>query len=231
MQSLHEGHRKRMKERFLQSGLEAFETHNILELLLFYGIPRKDTNEIAHRLEKAFGSFSNVLDAPFEELIKIEGMGESAAILLKLIPAVCREYMDDKYSIGTIINSTERAGEFLIPKFIGRNNEIVYIICLDNKCKVINSMIAFEGSVNAASVSVRNLVEIALRSNATSVIIAHNHPSGIAIPSFEDIETTQKLIKAFDTVEIKLLDHIIIAEHDFVSLADSGQFSNMFGAK
>ena len=119
----HKGHRDRLKKRFLQSGIDDFEDHNKLELLLFYAIPQKDTNPIAHELLDTFGSLSNVLDAPFEELIKVKGISESSAVLLKLIPPLSRSYLNDKYKNGFVINSTEQAGEFLMPKFIGLTTE------------------------------------------------------------------------------------------------------------
>ncbi len=208
--------------------MDDFEDHNILELLLFYSIPQKDTNPIAHALLDAFGSLSNVLDAPYEELVKVKGISENSASLLKLIAPLSRAYLDDKYKNGHVINSTEQAGEFLLPKFIGRTNEAAYLLSLDNKSKVINCSKIIEGNVNAVAISIRKIVELALKDNATACIVAHNHPLGLAIPSNDDIDTTLKIKEVLETLNIQLLDHIIVAEDDFVSLADSGAFDPSF---
>ncbi|HCC34135.1 MAG TPA: hypothetical protein DEQ02_00250 [Ruminococcaceae bacterium] len=226
----HEGHRDRLRERFLKEGLDSFEKHNILELLLFYSIARRDTNETAHRLIGAFGSLSAVLDAPYEELVKIKGISENTACLLKMIPGLSRAYQDDKYNSGElIVNSTEAAGDYLLHKYIGINHEVTSLLSMDGKGAVRNWSVVSEGSVNAAEVSTRKVVEIALRHNATSVIIAHNHPSGIALPSRQDIATTEKLVKALDAVGIFLVDHIILADGDYVSMADSESLKDIFG--
>lgn len=221
---IHGGHRRRLKQRFLHEGLDRFEPHNILELLLFYTIPRRDTNELAHTLLNTFGSLSAVFDAPYDELVKIEGIGTSTAEMIKMIPDLTRRYLDDKYSEGCILNSTEASGRFLLTKFVAHSNEIVYLVCLDNKCRVLHAGVVFEGTVNAASISIRRIIEVALRNNATAVIIAHNHPNGIAVPSPEDLETTKQISTALLLVGIRLIDHLIFASNDYVSLADSSQF-------
>ncbi len=218
---IHEGHRERMKRRFLESGLDSFSDHNILELLLFYAVPRRDTNVLAHRLMDKFGSLSVVLDAPVEELATVAGVGQGAATYLKLFSQVARIYFNDKMKDGILLDSSEKVGQYLIPKYIGIPNEIVLLVCLDSKCKVIGCTTVMEGSVNATQVSVRKIVETAVRSNASSVIISHNHPSGLAIPSREDLQTTEKIKQALLLINITLLDHIIVADNDWVSLRDS----------
>ncbi len=218
---IHEGHRERMKRRFLENGLDSFSDHNILELLLFYAVPRRDTNILAHRLMDKFGSLSAVLDAPVEELATVLGVGKGAATYLKLFSQVARIYFNDKMKDGILLDSSEKVGQYLIPKYIGIPNEIVLLVCLDSKCKVIGCTTVMEGSVNATQVSVRKIVETAVRSNASSVIISHNHPSGLAIPSREDLQTTEKIKQALLLINITLLDHIIVADNDWVSLRDS----------
>jgi len=218
---MHEKHRQRVRERFKKESLDNFSDHNVLEFLLFHSIPRRDTNETAHRLMNAFGSLSGVLEAPIEELCKIDGIGENSAILINLIPQICRRYLDDKHDVGEIIDSTEKAGGFFMHKYIGRKDEMVSMLCLDNKCRVQHWVVVSEGTVNAAEVSVRKVLEHALRQSATSVIVCHNHPSGLALPSGEDLVTTRKIEDALASVGINLMDHIIIADNDFISLADS----------
>ena len=222
--SMHTGHRARLKAQFLQSGLDALTDIQVLELLLFYANPRRDTNPIAHRLLNQFGSLSAVLDAPPELLGKVSGVGENAALLLHLVPCVCRRYLIDRASYEQILDSTEKAGAFLVPYFFGARDEMVYLLCLDAKCKVLDCRMLSVGGVNTASVSVRKIVEAALACNATSVVLAHNHTSGIALPSKEDEATTRQIRTALDAVGILLADHIIVADDDFVSMADSGFF-------
>lgn len=219
--AMHDGHRQRLKDRFLREGIDNFEDHNILELLLFFGIPRRDTNALAHSLMEKFGTLSGVFEAPFEELCKVKGMTQSAAFLISMVPQLSRKYLDDKYKAGQILNSTEKVGKFLLHKYVGRKDEMVSMICMDNKCRVLYWGIVSEGSVNAAEVSIRKIVQSALTQNSSNVIIAHNHPNGLAIPSSQDIKTTEKIKAALSAVGINLLDHIIIADDDFVSISES----------
>ena len=225
--SIHDGHRERMKARFLQHGLENFDEHNVLEILLFYSLPRVDVNPIAHALMSRFGSLASVFDAPIEELEKVEGVGRNTALLIKLIPQISRRYLMSKSSSEEILNSTKKAGSFLIPRYYAERDEVVYMICLDAKCKVLCCRLMTRGSVNSADISIRKIVEVALLHNATSVIISHNHTSGIALPSVEDKETTRKIYFSLKAVDISLTDHIIVADSDYVSFADSGFFNSL----
>ena len=222
--SIHDGHRERMKKRFIEHGLENFDDHSVLELLLFYALPRADVNPIAHKLIDKFGSLAAVFDAPTDELAKVTGLSANSALLIKLIPQISRRYLMSRSSFEDILDSTEKAGRYLLPYFFAERDEIVYMICLDAKCKVLNCKLLFRGSVNSASVSIRKIVENALLYNSTSVIIAHNHTSGIALPSHEDKLTTRRIESALRTVDIVLAVHIIAADDDFVSMADNGFF-------
>lgn len=221
---VHDGHRKRLKQRFLSEGLDSFEDHNILELLLFYALPRSDTNEIAHRLLEQFKSLSGVFDAPLEELCKIKGISEHSATLIKLIPRLTSAYHTDKSKDIKIISSTNAAGKFFVPRFYGKQNEEVHVMLLDDKKKVIKCEKVFEGTVNSTPITVKKVVAMAVNSNATGVILAHNHPGGIALPSKSDLRATEKIYRALELINIQLCDHIIVADDDFVSLADSGSF-------
>lgn len=220
--SIHDGHRHRLKERFLNEGLDNFDEIQVLELLLFYCIPRQDTNPLAHRLLDHFGSLAQVLDATPAELEKIPGMGHNAATFLTLITAAGRYYQVNRAVNTVILPTTERCGEYLAPFFYGRRNETVFLLCLDAKCKVLCCKELGEGSVNSAGVPVRRIVETALGANATSVVLAHNHPSGLALPSGDDVQSTLRVAAALAAVEITLADHIIVADDDFVSLSQSG---------
>ncbi len=225
-EKLHRGHRQRMKKRFLEHGLENFDDHNVLELLLFYALPQGDVNPTAHALIKKFGKLSAVFDAPTEELMEVTGVGENAATLIKLLPQVSRRYQisrsiseDDIY-----LTNSKKAGAYIIPYFYGECEEAIYIVCLDAKCKVISCKMLLRGEVNSANVSIRKIVEFALANKATNVILAHNHPSGVALPSREDEITTTRISEALKAVDITLADHIVVADEDFVSMSDNGFF-------
>lgn len=218
--SIHNGHRNRIKQKFLEHGFQGFHPHEILEFLLFYSTPRRDTNPIAHELIEHYGDISSVFDAPFEELIKIKGVTENSATLIKSIPYFSRVYLESSHK-NFILDSTDACGKYLIPKFIGRTDETVIIVLLDNKLSVINAKVLNEGSVNNTHIDVRKIVEHCIKHNASSVILSHNHPSGVALPSSADIHTTLKIKTTLQAIGIRLLDHIVVAGDDFVSMADS----------
>lgn len=224
---IHDGHRERLRNRFLQQGLSGFEPINVLELLLFFSHRRRDTNEIAHHLLDRFGSFSGVLDAPYEALCQVEGIGPMSACLIKLVAACTKYYVDDKNKLGTVISSTSLAGEFLVPKFVGSCNEEVYALLLDDKRKVLRCTKLFEGTVNMVPIVVKKIISEVVNVNATAVILAHNHPGGIALPSREDKMTTQRLATVLDELNVQLLDHIIVSDNDFISMRDSGMLDAM----
>ena len=221
---MHDGHRQRMRERYLREGLDHFSDIQVLEFLLYFTIKRRDTNPIAHALLQRFGTLSQVLEAPVDELQKVDGIGPESAMLLHFSTALGRYYVVNRAMQNKVLSSTEKCGEFLIPFFQGRRNETVYLLCLDAKCKLLCCREVGEGSVNSAGVSPRRVVEIALSANATTVILAHNHPSGIAVPSAEDVQTTYRMANALDAVEIILADHIIVADGDYTSMAQSGYY-------
>lgn len=221
-EDIHKLHRQRMRKRFREEGLDHFSDIQVLELLLFYSIPRQDTNELAHRLVKHFGSLSQVLDATVEELVKVEGIGESSALFLNLINQVGRYYLINRSSHVTILSTLEKCAEYMVPFFYGRRNETVFLLCLDAKCKVLCCKELGEGSVNSANISIRKIVETALGVNATTVVLAHNHPSGVALPSDEDVQTTCRVAQALRCVEVQLADHIVVADDDYISMAQSG---------
>ena len=219
---IHDGHRQRVYDRFLKEGLDSFSPHNVLEMLLFYSIPRADTNEIAHRLIERFGSLAAVFDAPESELTKVTGVGERSAVLIKMIPQLARYYMTDK-TADVIITGSRQAGEYLLPRYVGRTVETVMVVCLDNKSKVINTVIVHEGNINVSEVSIQAIASVALQSKASAIIIAHNHPDGIALPSNDDITTTKVICRTLAALNVRVVDHIIVGDNDFVSMLDSGK--------
>ena len=222
--SIHDGHRQRLRERFLREGLDNFTDIQVLELLLFYCIPRQDTNPIAHALLDHFGSLAQVLEAPAEALCKVSGIGQSAAVLLSMILPVNRAYERNRAENIQILSRVEECGAYLVPHFHGRRNETVFLLCLDAKCKVLGLKEMGEGSVNSAGVPIRRIVETALGMNASTVVLAHNHPSGLALPSGEDVQGTYRVAAALNAVDIALADHIVVADGDYVSMALSGLY-------
>ena len=222
---IHDGHREKMRQRFMTGGLDAFADHEILELLLYYAIPRRDTNPIAHALMERYGSLPAVLAAPMEDLKRTEGIGESAAVLLHLVPQVCRRARLAQVEEDQVLNSSERAGASLLECFDGESREVIYQLCLDRKGKLLACKRLGEGSVASADLGVRRLVENAILTGASAVILAHNHPSGVALPSDGDYTATMRVRAALNAIGIELADHIIVADGDFVSMADSGYLS------
>lgn len=220
----HKEHRQRVKKRFLGEGLDHFSELHALELLLFYAIPQKDTNELAHALLDHFGNLHQVLTAPPEQLMQVKGVGEHVAILLSLVKGISQKYLIGQEEAGVPLNTMEACGKYLMDRFVGRRDETVMLLCLDAKRLPLCCRIVSQGSVNAAEVSVRKVVEAALAVNATTVVLAHNHPSGIAVPSMEDIITTRRMGAALDAVGVILEDHIVVAGREYVSLRDSNYY-------
>lgn len=213
---MHEEHRQRLKNRFLKEGLDNFEPHNALELLLFFSIPQKDVNETAHELINRFGSFSKVLDADFDELITVPGIKEHSATLIKLIPSLARYYANDQSKPGLILNTLDKVGNYLVNKYIGATVETVYLLMLDNKFSLIGCEKMFEGSVNSAHLDYSPLVQKAVGKKASMVVLSHNHPGGVPYPSSDDKNTTMNVELAFDMFGIKLLDHVVVAGKRFL---------------
>lgn len=218
---LHDGHRERKRVQFRQHGLDGFADHEVLELLLYYAIPRRDTNETAHRLLQKFGTLQNVFNAPAEELSRVEGMGEGAALFLTLLPAVYRRTMR---STGPekVLNSVEKCGRYFLSLLAQERQETLYQLCLDAKGKLLTCRCISRGSVAASPVQVRQVVENALYAGASAIILAHNHPSGVALPSQQDVLVTRQIQEALAPLNIRLADHIVVADSDYVSMAESG---------
>lgn len=222
--SIHNGHRQRLMDRFRENGLDEFNSIQALELLLFFSIPRRDTNELAHVLLDRFGSISRVMDASVEELMEVPGVGLNTATLLRLVKEAGRFYQVDRVKRDSLLQTMDDCARYLMPYFMGKQREMVYLLCLDAGCNAIACREVGEGDVNVAVISPRRVVEVALAEKASSVVLAHNHPSGVAIPSQEDVAVTRRLASALASVDVVLLDHLIVAENDYVSLVQSKLF-------
>lgn len=227
MPSEHTGHRQRMKERFMHTHFDGFEDHQILEMILFYVYPRTDTNPLAHRLLNTFGSLSAVFEAPVDTLISA-GLTPNAATFITMLPDISRVYLNDRNNNTSKIIDFERLGEFFIPKFIGRDEEAMILLLADAKGKEIYSGVVSKGSFHASEAPVRKIIDLAMRYNATTAAIAHNHPSGVALPSRADIKATATIFQALNLIGVLLYDHIIVSDDDFVSLRESNLCDDIF---
>lgn len=220
---LHMGRRMRLRERFLREGLSSFADHEALELLLFYAIPRGDTNKIAHRLMKHFGRLSAVFDARVSDLQQVPGIGQQAAVLIHSLPAMMRRYHCDRIMRDApILNSAQAVSDYLRPLMAGRTREVFYVLCLDSRLRVKFPAQISEGTVKDAYVHPRKVVEAALAHHASAVVLAHNHPSGHLQPSQADHSLTKQLVSALAVIDIDVLDHVIIADDDSYSFAEMG---------
>ncbi len=223
----HSGHRDRLRERFMTNSLAGFAPHEVLELLLFYAIPRRDTNALAHALIDRFGSFDRVLEAPAEELMQVPGIGRHCAVLLNTVFACFRYYNQSKQRSRFVATSTAAVMEYVQSLYFGETAEVCYLLCFDMRMRLLCCTAVTRGSLNAAAVSVRNVVEIATRSRAHSVILVHNHPGGVAMPSQEDISTTRRIMQALHSIGIPLDDHLIVSDDQVRSLSQAGIIAQM----
>jgi len=225
---MHEDHRKRVRQRFVSAGLQSFPPHNVLELLLFYSIPRQDTNEIAHRLMNHFGSLTGVLDAPMEELCKVKGIGENSATHIMLVAQLAKRYFAEQAKEKKSFASSAALHTYAISLFAGEKNESAFMLCLNNACQLLHCSQVSLGTKYAVSLDNRTLLETAFRYNATKVVLAHNHSNGLASPSKNDISRTESAMKLFSDVQIQLLDHLIVAGGECFSMASHPKFSRIF---
>ena len=216
--NLHSEHRKRMKARFLEQGLENFNDHEKLEFLLYYALPRMDTNPIGHELINEFGSLSGVFDASIEDLCRVKGISEHTAILIKMIPQLARAYMCDLERERKTLGSFRAAGEYFSARFIGSSTEEFYVAYLDNSMRIIDCVHMSDGDINSTQVSTRKLISKALSTKASCVIMAHNHPGGVAIPSNNDLNVTNSCRMALEMSGVKLVEHYVVAGENYVGI-------------
>lgn len=225
----HTGHRARVRARFLREGLDSFEEHNALELLLFYAIPQRDTNELAHKLINTFGSLSAVFDASAESLMQVGGISENTAVLIKLIPAMYGKYTRSKKNPDTLfLRSAEAAGEYFTSLFAGKSTEHFYAVCMNHKCKVLKTVLISDGTARETQINTRKLLEAAVHTGASNMLLAHNHPEGVAAPSVADVDETNKLFHMLKNAQVKLNDHFIISGDEWFSMASAKKFAFIF---
>ncbi len=217
---LHKGHRKRVRDRYIESGLDSFEPHQIVELLLFYCIPMKDTNELAHKMIKEFGTFHNLLEAHPLEIVKRCGVSENVAVLISLIPSLSRRYLTSKWDKKVSLANSTIAGKFAVSFFTGRTVEHFYIFCLDVQKNLLYPALIAKGSLSEAPIYPREIVAAVLNHQASCIILAHNHPGGLLSASRSDIEATKLIKNVLEPINVDVLDHIIVAGEGYYSFAE-----------
>ena len=223
---VHAGHRQRIKDRFLAGGLEVFSDHEVFELILFYAIPRRDVNEISHRLIETFGSYKGVFDADYEDLCAVEGIGENAAILIKLMSESFRRYAFDDIKDVYYYDSIKKIGDYAVKLYIGVSVEKLYLMLLDNNMKLLDTVMLAEGNINNVGASIRTICEKALRKNATTIVLIHNHPGGKPYPSDEDRRLSNYFREFLKTFEITLYEHIIVSGRFFYPVFEGEVYEN-----
>ncbi len=224
----HDGHRQRMKDRLLRDGLGGFADHEVFEMLLYYAQPYRDTNELGHRLVERFGSLVGVLEADYADLIHVDGVTPHMATLLVLGGQLARRYAREQYAVGRLLYTTEDYGNCVLPWFIGEKVESVVLVSMDNRCRLLNTTRIFVGSVNATQFNFRRLVRQALQDNATQIVLAHNHPSGHACFSQADVNTTVQCIRLLEPLQVRVLDHLVVSQDDYVSMASTPELAHLF---
>ncbi len=213
--SLHSGHRQRLKDKYVKSGAEGLSDHELLELLLYYAIPQRNTNDISHELIDRCGSLEGVFNADIDYITKTKNVKTNTAILLSLVRDLNKRINLAQCRSGEVFDSLSKVGGYLMNYYIGIQNEKVIVMLLDNSMHLIKTEMLYEGSVNSAHMDQRKLATLALLNNASCVILAHNHPNGLAIPSSEDRMTTKNADAALSAIGVTLLEHIIVGSSNY----------------
>lgn len=227
---IHENHRERVRDEFLANGFSLkTPPHKILEMLLFYSIPRKDTNEIAHKLLEKFGSIEAVLDATPEELMTVEGIGKNTAAFFKLMKFSTNFYINEKKNgKREKLNDYSQICDYVVNKYLGFTKECIGVTSFDSKGSIIDFDIIAEGDVSEVGIPIRKVMETIIKRNAVAIVLSHNHPNGFPFPSKEDVVFTAKLRDATNHINVTLIDHLIISEKDYVSMRSSVEYSGIF---
>lgn len=220
---IHEGHRQRMRERYLAEGSENFSDVNLIEMLLYTTIARGDTNPIAHALMERFGSISAILEAPEEELVKVAGVGVKTAELLTLIPGICRAfYQDQRNPRYGVFHDDSMLYDYIVSRFIGYDEEHILLLLINASGRMKYCNVIAKGSFSMVNLDVRQIAVLCVKCHCQRVVLAHNHPSGYTLPSREDILVTRSIRKTLQSFSIELYDHVIVSGVSYESLRESG---------
>lgn len=226
--NIHRNHRQKVRERYYVSGFRGMPAHNVLEMLLFFGIPYKDTNPIAHELIEHFGSFSGVFEAKRTDLMKIKGMTENAACLITMMLPLYQKYTQDLIKKRPKFKTVEELVDFLRTLYIDNSVERVFVLCFDANNKMITYRMIGEGDISSSSFDMRKLASAVLETNAVSVLISHNHPHGISAPSHQDGIATAAVATLLHSLNVNFMNHIIVSDRSHFSMIDSPRFVEYF---
>ncbi len=226
--NIHQGHRKRMKQAMLEHGLDGLNEHQVLELLLFYGVSNGDTNPTAHRLIQHFGSLKGVLEADYKDLLKVSGIGENAASLIKFAQMFSGVYLRASCFTDGVLNFSDTTAlrKYYEGVFLGANDEQIRAMLFDDELNMIKEQLLIEGTIGSVEISPRKFTDFVIKNNCSRVVIAHNHPNGSALPSNADIVATKNLIEIMEKIDITLLDHIIVGRTGSLSMRSRGYFNH-----
>ena len=225
--NIHKGHREKVKKRYYEAGLTSMPDHNILELLLFFGIPQKDTNPIAHELMDTFGSFSGVLEASKTDLQSVKGMTENAACLLSLMLPVYKRYVSDLHKKKRVFSSDKEMADYLRPLYLDTPYERIYALCFDLHDRMIACRIVSDGDRGSSYLDCAKLASIVLEVKAKKIVLSHNHPNGTLTPSRDDVEATEMARDMLTYFKVQLKDHIIVTDKSHFSMAKSPSFTHV----
>lgn len=225
--NIHQGHRKRMKSSMLEHGLDGLNDHQVLEILLFYAKPQGDTNPIAHRLIQHFGTLKGVLEADYEDLLRVDGIGENAASLIKFSQMFSGRYLCASCFDGEVLHfgDTVALRRYYEGVFLGVKDEQIRAMLFDDELNMIKEQMLMEGTINKVELSTRKFADFVIKNNCSRVVIAHNHPNGSCLPSSEDVEVTKYLADFLKVLEIDLLDHIVVGRTGSFSMFTSKHFN------
>ena len=223
----HEQHRERMRRRIRENGFDSLLDHELLEYILYFAIPRGDTNPLAHRLLAEFGSISHVLDAEYDSLLRVEGVGPRTASLLMSFAPMLKRYSLSKMGTAPKLNTCERAVAYAKSLYIGADREVLYLLCLDVQCNLRRAAVLSIGTVDEAVIYPRNLVEQVLKFGAKNVILVHNHLSSSFSPSRSDVQMTKKVLVTLNAIDVNLLDHLIISDNGYYSFVQDGKINTV----
>ena len=218
------GHRERLRERFLNSGLSGFAEHEVIELLLTLAIPRSDVKVPAKALLERFGSLRGVLDAPLSELQSVKGVGRVSAVALHVIRESATLYLQQTSEGAEVLRDTENLSDFWRMRIGALKHEVFAVAYLDSAYRLLRNGVETlqEGTIDRAAVYPRRVVEAALKRQAAALVLAHNHPNGIVAPTEHDKIVTRAIVLAADTISLRVVDHLIVSSHETFSFRKAG---------
>ena len=214
----HHGHRERMFERVQKNGWESLSSHELIEMMLFYSIPRVNTNEIAHAMLDKFGSVKGILDADPRELMKIDGVGAKSVQMIRMLPELLRRYLNEPSPKSKRFDSIGAIGEYFYRLFLGTHEEQLYMMTFNNRMNLLNCTHISTGVINCSEVMMRKISETIVYSGAAVVAFAHNHPEGMAVPSATDVEATEVLRTHIENMGVQMLEHLVFADKRFTPI-------------